>query len=253
MTLSLPESADDCAWFLDFDGTLVAIAERPDAVSLDRQTRACLAALHAATRGSVAIVTGREIADIDALLAPLRLPVAGAHGLTRRDARGLMHCAPVEDRLAALAESVLQPLVRATQGLLIEYKSHGVACHYRGCPDAEPECRAAMQDLARRLPGMHLIAGKMVIEARPAGGDKGTAVAAFLAEPPFAGKRALFAGDDVTDEDAFRVVNAMDGLSIKIGPGETQARFRTADTTTFLAWLGRVAATPHRDTGERRG
>ncbi|MFV0298767.1 MAG: trehalose-phosphatase, partial [Hyphomicrobiaceae bacterium] len=92
-----------------------------------------------------------------------------------------------------------------------------------------------------------LIHGKMVIEARQRGSNKGDAVGAFLSEPPFQGLVPLFAGDDVTDEDAFRVVNELKGISIKIGPGETLAAYRLPDTAAFLAWLAELSATDAED------
>jgi trehalose 6-phosphate phosphatase len=89
----------------------------------------------------------------------------------------------------------------------------------------------------RSLPGVELKRGKMVVEAKAIGGNKGAAIADYLNEKPFAGRRAVFAGDDVTDEDAFVLVNARDGVSIKVGPGETNATYRAAGTGEFLEWL----------------
>lgn len=246
--MNLPDIGDagELAWFLDFDGTLVEIAARPEHVVVEDAARLALARLQAMTGGAVAIVTGREIHAIDAFLAPLVLPVAGVHGLTRRNASGVVRQPETDMRFLAEARTALAPLMAELDGLLIETKSTSLALHYRARPDAEARCLAAMEALASRSPETHLLRGKMVIELRAGGADKGTAVAEFLDEAPFRGRRPFFAGDDVTDEDAFRLVNARGGISIKIGPGETAAVARCPDTATFLAWL---TATLGRSTG----
>ena len=241
--MSLPKLRDPCtvAFFLDFDGTLVELAERPDAVKLAERTRDVLSRLAVVTGGAVAIVTGREIADLDRFLAPLRLPAAGIHGLTRRSPSGQSHAAPLDDHFLHHAEHLLAPLVLAEPGLLLERKSNAVALHYRERPDLEENCRAVMDQLAALCPGIQIKRGKMVFEAKPNGADKGTAILDFLKEPPFAGRRPVVAGDDVTDEDAFAAVNALDGIAIKIGGGPTLARYTAADTAAFLDWLHATA------------
>jgi len=246
MTLFELEHPDRLALFLDFDGTLVEIAERPDAVQLAHTTRETLNRLQRSLDGALAIVTGREIEAIDAMLAPFRCPVAGVHGLTRRDAAGRAHAAMVETAFLDEAQLRLERLARTEIGLLVERKSHAIAIHYRGRPDLEHDCLEAMETIARLDDRVHLVRGKMVVEARPTGGNKGMAVADFMTEPPFAGRQPLFAGDDVTDEDAFQVVNRQGGLTLKIGPGETSARYRIADTAAFLVWLSETADTLER-------
>jgi trehalose 6-phosphate phosphatase len=242
--MPLPLMADPAAfaWFLDFDGTLVEIADRPDAVRLEDCTRATVERLCALCGGAVAIVTGREIAVIDAFLHPLRLPVAGVHGLTRRDSGGTVHDHAGDASFLAIAEGLLAPLVREAPALLVERKSGAIALHYRARPDLEPACLDVMERLAGLCPSVRLVRGKMVIEARPDGADKGSAVAAFLAEPPFLGRRPVFVGDDVTDEDAFAEVNARGGLSVKIGPGETVAQWRIEDSRAFLDWMAEIVS-----------
>ncbi|MEO8651644.1 MAG: trehalose-phosphatase, partial [Hyphomicrobiaceae bacterium] len=219
------------------DGTLVELADRPDAVRLAERTRDVLSRLAVVTGGAVAIVTGRDIADLDRFLAPLRLPAAGIHGLTRRSPSGQNHAAPLDDYFLHHAEHLLAPLVLVEPGLLLERKSNAVALHYRERPDLEEACRAVMEQLAALCPGIQIKRGKMVFEAKPNGADKGTAILDFLKEPPFAGRRPVVAGDDITDEDAFAAVNTLDGIAIKIGSGPTLARYAATDTATFLDWL----------------
>jgi trehalose 6-phosphate phosphatase len=237
--MSLPDlhDPDRLALFLDFDGTLVAIADRPDDVKLDPTTRQALAELSRMLSGALAIITGREIATVDRFLSPLHLPVAGVHGLTRRDALGRMHAPAIDAGLAAAVERVAAPLLARYPALLLERKYGATALHFRAHPELERTCTEAMQSAVSGHPGTELKRGKMVIEAKTIAGDKGAAIADYLGEAPFLGRQAVFAGDDVTDEDAFMLVNARNGISIKIGPGETQAIYGVPDTAEFLAWL----------------
>lgn len=237
MPLPILRAPDHIAFFLDFDGTLVELADRPDAVRLTEKTRDALSRLADATGGAVAVVTGREISDLDEMLAPLRLPAAGVHGLTRRTLAGQSHAAPIDEDFLRHAELLLAPFVLSEPGLLLERKSNAVALHYRQRPDLEVACGKLMDELAAISKGVQIKRGKMVFEAKPALADKGTAILDFLKEAPFAGRRPFFAGDDATDEDAFGAVNKLDGITVKIGPGATIANYRADGTAIFLEWL----------------
>lgn len=231
------------ALFLDFDGTLVEIAARPDAVNLDTVTRAALNSLSNQLSGALAIVTGRDISDIDKYLHPLTLPVAGVHGLTRRSADGRIHSSAGQQKYSFVRHitDILQPFVDDNAGLQLETKSHAVALHYRGSPDLEENCILAMNNATRDLNDYHIVRGKMVLEAKVDGGNKGAAVADFLSESPFEGRVPIFAGDDVTDEDAFREVNRRQGISIKVGTEGTCAGYRADTTMEFIVWLQNLA------------
>jgi trehalose 6-phosphate phosphatase len=238
----LPELADleHFAFFFDFDGTLADIAERPEEVKVTEATREALAALLASSGSAVAIITGRDIASIDHFLAPVRLPIAGVHGLTRRDANGQLHepefdGGPIE----AIAEA-LKRFAERQAGLLVERKFGAVALHYRQRPELELECLEAMERAANGYPAITLRRGKMVIEAVGHAGNKGAAIGSFLQEAPFLGRTPVFAGDDLTDEDGFAYVNGRKGVSIKVGTGATGATFRVEDREALLAWLGSI-------------
>ena len=237
------------AVFTDFDGTLVEIAETPDAVELspglaDQLDRAARDLDHA-----FGVITGREIADIDRFLSPLHLPVAGAHGAQRRRADGTM--LEIDNEISAIAQEIasdLQPLLQANPELLVEAKDGAVALHFRQAPELEQACAVAMREAVAVHPDFTLVEGKMVIEARPAGFDKGGALRAFMQEEPFAGRTPIFIGDDITDEDAFRVAQELGGIGIKLGAGETVARMRIADVASvhaLLQGLAEIAARPH--------
>jgi trehalose 6-phosphate phosphatase len=242
MTLPDLRNPDQHALFLDFDGTLVAIADRPDDVRLDPETRVALAELKVQLGGALAIVTGRDIAAVDHFLAPLHLSMAGVHGLMRRDAQGRTWKSSFDDTLPAAIEQAVSPLLQKYPGLLVERKYGAVAVHYRDHPELEQVSIEALENALYGIKETEIKRGKMVVEVKAAGGNKGAAVADFLREEPFAGRRAVFAGDDVTDEDAFAFVNANGGISIKVGPGATIAAYRTSGTAEFLDWLRRLPA-----------
>lgn len=233
---------DEVALLIDFDGTLVDFADHPADVALAPKTKAVLHDLSRQLGGALAIITGRAISDIDRFFDPLLLPVAGIHGQARRTAWGDMHTASVDNLVLEVVRSRLAPLTERIPGVLIEPKPGSIALHYRQRPDARADCITAMHDAVAGLDGLELLHGKMVIEAKAGKATKAEAVAAFMGEKPFAGRRPIFAGDDVTDEYAFAAVAEHGGISIKIGAGETAAEYRTDGTGSFQAWLIRLAA-----------
>jgi len=216
----------DASLFLDFDGTLVELAERPEQVKLDPAVLATLGRLQRLLHGRLALVSGRPIAQLDAMLAPLRLPLAGVHGMERRGIDGALQRTTPPDLTVVRAAAA--QLTAAHPQLWMEEKFGALALHYRQAPDLGPLVDAALLEAVRRSPGTTLLKGKMVAEIKPDGIDKGSAVQAFLQEPPFAGHRAVFAGDDITDEAGFAMVQALGGAGIKIGAGPSVARYRIA-------------------------
>jgi trehalose 6-phosphate phosphatase len=240
--MALPEihDAERYALFFDFDGTLADIAERPDEVRVSDDTRSILEALRTALQGAVAVISGREIHSVDHYLLPVQLAMSGVHGLTRRDAKGKVHASVFDgDAIQAVANR-LAPFLGAHAGLLVEHKAGAIALHYRQRPDLEEAARAAMGAAVAELNGFRLRPGKMVIEALAHESNKGAAIESFLAEAPFAGRVPVFAGDDVTDEDGFALVNSRQGISIKVGRGDTQARYRAENTQELLSWLRKL-------------
>ncbi|MFP4003662.1 MAG: trehalose-phosphatase [Alphaproteobacteria bacterium] len=229
------------AMFLDFDGTLVDFADHPDDVELDSRTLACVRRIYDRLDGALAIVTGRDIASVDRFFAPHLMPVAGVHGLVRRDVSGRVHSVPLDEEVLAGLASKLQGFAARHPGLLVERKPGAVVLHHRRRPDLAGTCLDRMERLTGELGGVTLMRGKAVIEARAGNADKGGAIAAFLKEPPFAGRCPVFAGDDVTDEHGFARVNALGGVTIKVGPGPTCARYRVPQIGDFRRWLCETA------------
>jgi trehalose 6-phosphate phosphatase len=233
------------ALFLDADGTLLEIAPRPEAVRAAPGLIDTLDRLDALLGGAVAFVSGRRIGDLDRIFAPLVWPAAGVHGLERRRADGSIERhqtrAPLEPIRRALAT-----FVEARPGLLLEDKGLTVSLHYRLAPEQEH----AVLDLARVLVAgrereLRLLEGKMVVEFQPLVADKGAAIAGFMSEPPFLGKRPVFLGDDVTDEDAFKAVNRLGGVTVLVGPERpSAAQRRLSGVPAVHRWLTAAEGSP---------
>jgi trehalose 6-phosphate phosphatase len=238
---SPPPACVEWAYFLDVDGTLIDIADTPDAAHVDTALLELIARLHRASGGAMALVSGRALSDLESRLGALRLPLAGQHGLERRDAAGRLwiHAAPPAAKCAIKAE--LAPVLARHPGLLLEDKGLTLALHYRLAPHLASYARRLMGRIANEAnAGLEVQFGKRVAEVKPSGIDKGTAVSEYLAESPFKGRRPVFIGDDLNDEHGFSEVNRLDGISIKVGKGKSCARFRLPDVVAVRRWLGDV-------------
>lgn len=217
----------DSALFLDFDGTLVDIAERPEAVRVDPGLSSTLTRLRDRLGGALALVSGRAIETLDDFLAPERFDAAGLHGIERRVGGRLFPCRPEDHPDLRTGIVRLRQDLSGMPGVLIEDKGCSVAVHWRMAPDRAADAERAVQTLAEELgPGYRLQFGRAVAELVPARSGKGAAILRFLEEAPYAGRRPVFIGDDLTDEHGFAAVNARGGVSMRIGPGPTEARFR---------------------------
>lgn len=229
---------DNVALFLDVDGTLLEIRDHPADVSADRELIDLLQQCRDRLDGAMALISGRSVKEIDRIFAPAVFPVAGAHGSERRGHDGRVISA-VSQPLAEAAVARLEALAAGHDGLLLEHKEGGVSLHYRRAPALEAQCRLAVEEILAGLgDSFRLIAGKMVFEIAPASHDKGAAIEAFLEEPPFAGRVPVFVGDDVTDEDGFRAVNNLGGVSIRVGDiDNSEAQYCLASIADVRPWL----------------
>lgn len=231
------------ALFLDLDGTLLEIAPSPDAVRVPPGLVDTLACVARRLDGALAIVSGRARETIDALLAPLSLPGGFGHGAELRDAAGRRlgrdaPCPPPRWHAALSDYAARHP------GLLLEAKPHGLALHYRAVPDRRDAVRAAMLGLLEEDDaGFDLLPAHMAFELRPRVAGKGRAVDALMATRPFAGRRPVFVGDDVTDEEGMQAARALGGLGLHVG------RDFTGGPAQVRAWLARAAAEEERDAG----
>lgn len=235
--LPLPSNSliEHASLYLDLDGTLVEFADRPDSIAVGAELRELLTNLAKRLDGRVAIVSGRGIDDLDRHLALTGIAMAGSHGIERRRADGRTSGPAPIGTLAELQREAGD--YAALHGMLAEMKPHGVAIHFRDTPERGDSVEAFTAGLADRH-GLRLQRGAMVRELRPDGANKGDAVRAFQAEPPFASGRPVFVGDDVTDEDAFRAVADMGGVGVLVGDErDTAAAYRLPSVSAVLDWL----------------
>ncbi|MGR6328450.1 trehalose-phosphatase [Sphingomonas sp. XXL09] len=231
----------DAALFLDFDGTLVELQERPDAVCVDDRLKALVERLSRALDGRVAIISGRPVAGIRALFGDPGFAVSGSHGLELAWPDGKETMA---ERPAALDRIVAEMTSFASTrpGVLVEQKPLGAALHYRSAPDAAADSGALARDLAAEA-GLHLQTGKMMIEVRVPGADKGSALVKLMDSAPMAGFRPVFLGDDDTDEPAMVAAANMGGAGILIGAARASAAaYRLDGVAAALDWLEAAAA-----------
>ena len=226
----------ECALFLDLDGTLAPIAERPEDVGPNKARSGLLRALSEQMQGRLAVISGRTIAEIDRILDGVVTSLAGVHGLEHRWPDGRIERGEPDPGLDAARRDIVEIAARFPN-ILIEDKGLALAVHYRARPDAAE----AVLDEAQRISaatGLVIQRGEMVVELRGPGARKGDAVAAFMRVAPFAGKRPVFAGDDLTDEDGFSTVHLLGGEGVLVGPPRaTAATARLDDVSSVLAWL----------------
>jgi trehalose 6-phosphate phosphatase len=226
---------------LDFDGTLVDLAERPDDVVVDPPLSALIRRLVESFHGRVALVSGRSVAQLAQLLGETLVDVAvvGSHGAEVQI--GVQHVQPARPPALIMAEAAVRSAFAGHDGVVVEVKSFGVAIHYRLAPDVEPAARALIDRLAMES-GLAVQEGKMMTELRTAGHDKGSGIAALMKQPPFAGSIPIFAGDDVTDEAGFVAVQSLNGVGVLVGPARaTAARYRLDNVTAVRGWLEQSA------------
>nr|WP_245242937.1 trehalose-phosphatase [Pararhodobacter sp. SW119] len=225
------------ALYLDFDGTLAEIGPDPDAIMLSATTLAALTALAARLGGALAVLSGRDLRDL-ARRTPDSLWRVGGHGL-----EVLPPGATIPPAASAPSGSFMDALLplAVIPGVRIEVKGPVVAIHYRAAPEAEVACLEAAKAALDLAPGYSVQSGKMIVELKPQGADKGAALRRLASLEPFAGRRPIMLGDDTTDEDAMRAARALGGIAVKVGEGESVADLRANDPAAVRAWIAREA------------
>ncbi|WGW05811.1 trehalose-phosphatase [Tropicibacter oceani] len=236
LVTSLPP-VGGAAVLLDFDGTLVDLAPTPEAITVPADLPDLLRALGDATQGALALVSGRSIAALERFVPGFDGVILGGHGAERRDGQGLWrHPLAGSDTLARLIAGARR-LADTHPALNCEEKPTGVVLHYRRAPEQETRIRHEMTALAAPFDGLDVHFAKMAVELRPDDIGKDRATRDLLNKAPFAGRSAVFCGDDATDEPAMRLCVETGGTACKVGEGPSAAPLRVADPQTLRAAL----------------
>lgn len=234
--LSAPDKA---AIFLDIDGTLLDMAPTPLEVKVSDELIATLASLMTTFGGAVAFVSGRPIAEIDRLFHPLRLPAVGGHGAEIRFApRSEVRrskIATLDDEL----RGAFARIGRIGDGVIVEDKGYSLAIHYRLAPQLGGEIIKAVTDVCKneRCDSLEVLPGKLVIEIKPGGYDKGTGLREMMSVPPFTGRSPIFVGDDVTDNAAFAALPDFGGAGFSVGGVVPGTSFNFDGPQDVRRWL----------------
>lgn len=216
MEKSLKLNPSQDALFLDLDGTLLDIAQTPNGVVVSEEIKLSLRKLYDRMGGALAIVSGRTIENIDDLLSPLRLPVAGTHGAElRTSTKGKKHhkSSPLPEKLTKIIKNIFAEydLIR------IEDKKYTIAVHYRQIPKMEKIIENILEETIKVHDGnFTLLKGKKVFEIVRAEFSKGEAVKTLMTKPPFIGRKAIYFGDDETDRSAIKACRDMGGIGLLV-------------------------------------
>jgi trehalose 6-phosphate phosphatase len=240
----LEHSDQPLALFVDIDGTLVDFARRPNEVRLDPDLVCMLARLQHLLGGAVAVLSGRDLADVDRLLNPLKLPAGALHGLQCRDASGRVRSLLPPASAATRVGRECELLAESLPGVWIERKAKvAFALHFRDAPEHGPTVLGAAASIADRSSGRYkLQPGNCVAELKPAGADKGDALASLLQSAPFRGRAPLVLGDDLTDEPAFAMAEKLGGAGVIVGARRpTLARHSLNSPRHTGRWLAALA------------
>lgn len=247
-TLMRSLGLDEVAILLDVDGTIIDIASTPRQVWVPPVLGRTLSTLLKRTSGALALVSGRSLADLDLLFAPLALPIIGGHGAEiRRTPDGPVdrhRARPLDDDLKRRFAAIKS----AGQGILVEDKGYGLALHYRLAPELEQTVCDRVSAICSELPAgtIEVLPGKAVIEIKPVGFNKGSAVRELMQQKPFVGRRPIFIGDDRTDEAVFAVLPQLDGIGFSVGrmvPGVRGHFDAPEDVRLWLQGLAESEAT----------
>jgi trehalose 6-phosphate phosphatase len=239
----LPAAHENWALFLDIDGTLLDLAPTPYAVVVPPDLPPLLQALSHMLGGAVALVTGRSLADVDSLFAPLTLTAAGQHGAEIRVAGHEIERLGLGNGTLKALMPTIEAFAAARPGILVEGKGMTIAVHCRQVPRYQDELGRFLTGLAAEHGDrLETIRGHRVFEIKPRNVSKRTAVEHLMHAAPFAGRLPLFIGDDRTDEDGFAAVRALGGHAIRVGPDQPSiATWRMADPASVRTFLSQAA------------
>ena len=237
-------AAGAVALFLDVDGTLLDLAQRPDAVVTPPGLVHSLSAADRKLGGALALVSGRPLAQLDRIFAPLTLRASGVHGSQLRLEPGgpVSRLAEATEMPEELWNDVLQ-VTREFPGTLVENKGFSYTVHFRLAPWSEEPLRAAIEAMvASQPPGsLEIMNAHFAFELKRPGSDKGLAIRSFLSTPTFSGRTPVFLGDDTTDQNGFAFVSSVGGFGYAVGallPGAMGVFDKPSDVRDWLAGFG---------------
>jgi trehalose 6-phosphate phosphatase len=236
-TIAAPAPRRNWALFLDIDGTLLDIAPDPGAVRVPAGLAPALAKVQARLGGALAVASGRTLAEIDQLMAPLRPPCVAEHGAVTRYPDGAVAVAGADHAVPESWRFQLHAAARAWPGVSIEEKAYSVAVHYRLAPEREADVQELVARIAAQDPiRFEALPARMAVELRHRNITKAAAIDRLMPGPPFVGRVPVFVGDDVSDEDGIRAAIAHGGLGLRVDEafGGEPARVRS--------WLESFAA-----------
>ena len=211
----LPRLTATDAVFLDFDGTLVELAERPDAVIVPPELPVVLHRLQERLAGALAIVSGRTLDELMRFLHPADLTLIAEHGAVMRLAGGITETPP--PTWPAKWARMIEEFTAAYPGTFVELKSQSIAVHFRQAPESEPAVKKFVAKLAHDYPRLYeLLPAKMAFELKRIETSKGAGIRAAMQIAPFEGRLPVFIGDDVTDEPGFSAVEELGGVALHV-------------------------------------
>jgi trehalose 6-phosphate phosphatase len=239
----LPNDFEELALLLDVDGTLLDLAPTPREVFVPHSLREALAWLWDRTSGGVAFVSGRPIGELDLLFTPLQLPAVGGHGA---EIRAVAAAAPERPRFPPLDSTLKRKLAAIAEqgpGIIVEDKGYSLALHYRLAPEKEAAVRAAAAAIcaSSAVQSLELLPGKLMIEIKQGGFGKGSGVRELMSYQPFAGRRPIFVGDDLTDESVFAIMPEYQGIAASVGRKLPNVEYHFDAPADVRQWLERVS------------
>lgn len=208
--------ADQVSLFLDLDGTLIDIAGRPDAVLIPDDLPNLLRRLQQRLGGAVAVVSGRPLADLDRFLPRCPVPLVAEHGAVFKLPAGYQFKLGARYAVPEAMASFVREALDGLEGVILEEKQSCLTVHFRLAPEQQPVVKAVLTRAINRWPAYRISEAKMALELRPRGLDKGTAVRRLMRYPPFQGRKPIFIGDDVTDEDGIRACLLLGGHGMRV-------------------------------------
>ena len=212
----LPKDIRQVALFLDVDGTLYEIKNSPSLIKPCFKLQKKLHTIRNRLGGALGLISGRSLDDLDRIFDNNKIPLAGNHGAQLRDALRTNEYQADNGNIKGIAQKIGE-LLNEQKNIEIENKGSNLTVHFRNSTIDRKEINKIIMELVKYEPKLTFLKGKEVIEVKPLGYNKGTAISYFMRTKPFIKRRPIFIGDDVSDEDGFETVNKKGGWSVRVG------------------------------------